>query len=52
MFETLEGQQTVCFATGRYRDVLKRQADGTLLFQQKIAICDAALIRNSLVYPL
>ena len=23
-----------------------------LLFQEKIAICDAALIRNSLVYPL
>jgi len=52
VFETLEGQQTVCFATGRYRDVLHRRAGGGLLFQEKIAICDSALIRNSLVYPL
>jgi 3-phenylpropionate/cinnamic acid dioxygenase small subunit len=51
VFETLEGQQTVCFATGRYRDVLTRE-DGRLVFLSKLAICDAALIRNSLVYPL
>jgi salicylate 5-hydroxylase small subunit len=51
VFETLEGQQTVCFATGRYRDVLVRE-DGCLRFLSRLAIADAALIRNSLVYPL
>jgi len=51
VFETLEGQQTVCFAAGRYRDVLTREA-GRLVFQSRLAIADAALIRNSLVYPL
>jgi len=52
VFETVEGQQTVCFAAGRYRDVVGRDSDGALRFREKLAICDSALIRNSLVYPL
>lgn len=52
MFETVEGRQTVCFAAGRYRDVIARDGEGSLRFREKLSICDAALIRNSLVYPL
>ena len=52
IFETIVGQQTVAFAAGRYRDTIARAADGALCFKEKLAICDAALIRNSLVYPL
>jgi 3-phenylpropionate/cinnamic acid dioxygenase small subunit len=50
--ETLVGEQTVCFAAGRYRDVLVRDAVGELRFQAKVSIADSALIRNSLVVPL
>jgi 3-phenylpropionate/cinnamic acid dioxygenase small subunit len=52
MFETVEGQQTVCFAAGRYHDVVARDTNGSLRFREKLSICDGALIRNSLVYPL
>jgi len=52
VFETLAGAQTVCFAAGLYRDRLVRDADGTLRFRERIAICDSALIRNSLVIPI
>jgi anthranilate 1,2-dioxygenase small subunit len=52
VFETIVGQQTVAFAAGRYRDTIARDAGGVLRFREKLAICDAALIRNSLVYPL
>jgi len=52
IFETIEGQQTVTFAAGRYRDIIARDADGALRFREKLSICDSALIRNSLVYPL
>jgi 3-phenylpropionate/cinnamic acid dioxygenase small subunit len=52
VFETIVGQQTVTFAAGRYRDTIARAPDGVLRFKEKLAICDAALIRNSLVYPL
>lgn len=52
IFETIVGQQTVTFAAGRYQDTIGRDEDGALRFKEKLAICDAALIRNSLVYPL
>jgi len=52
MFETVEGQQTVCFAAGKYHDLVARDADGLLRFREKLSVCDGALIRNSLVYPL
>ena len=52
VFETLAGAQTVCFATGLYRDKIVREADGALRFQERTAISDSALIRNSLVIPL
>ena len=51
VFETLAGAQTVCFAAGRYWDKIVR-ADGALRFQERTAISDSALIRNSLVIPL
>lgn len=52
VFETLVGEQTHCFATGRYRDVLARDADGSLRLREKVSITDSAIIRNSLVIPL
>jgi anthranilate 1,2-dioxygenase small subunit len=51
IFETIAGAQTVAFAAGRYRDVITR-VDGALKFKERIAICDSALVRNSLVFPL
>lgn len=52
VFETLVGEQTQCFATGRYRDILARDADGSLKLREKVSIADSAIIRNSLVIPL
>ncbi len=52
MFETLVGEQTVCFAAGRYRDVLVRDEAGALKFRDKVSIADSAIIRNSLAVPL
>jgi anthranilate 1,2-dioxygenase small subunit len=52
VFETLAGAQTACFAAGLYRDRLVRDTDGVLRFGERTAICDSALIRNSLVIPL
>jgi len=52
VFETLAGGQTICFAAGLYRDKIVREANGALRFQERIAIADSALIRNSLVIPL
>lgn len=52
VFETINGQGTTCFAAGRYKDVVTRESDGALRFREKISICDAATINNSLVYPL
>ncbi len=52
VFETLAGAQTVCFAAGLYRDKVVHDATGALRFRERTAICDSALIRNSLVIPL
>lgn len=52
VFETIEGRVTTTFASGRYRDIVVREADGKLRFKEKISVCDAATINNSLVYPL
>jgi 3-phenylpropionate/cinnamic acid dioxygenase small subunit len=51
VFETIEAQPTTNFAAGRYKDVIVREA-GALKFKEKISICDAASIKNSLVFPL
>ncbi len=52
VFETLEERHTACHATGRYQDRVTRSAEGRLLFLSKLAICDSALVPNSLVTPL
>ncbi|HEV2364741.1 MAG TPA: aromatic-ring-hydroxylating dioxygenase subunit beta [Caulobacteraceae bacterium] len=52
VFETLEGEPTVCFAAGRYHDALVRDGAGALRFREKVSIADSAIVRNSLVYPL
>lgn len=52
VLETIEGKPTTTFAAGRYRDVVVRDSDSTLRFKEKISVCDAATINNSLVYPL
>ncbi len=52
VFETLEGRHTQCHSTGRYQDRIARNPEGALVFVSKLAICDAALVPNSLVIPL
>ena len=52
VFETLEERHTECHTTGRYQDRLTRSAEGQLQFLSKLAICDSALVPNSLVTPL
>ncbi|MHB8528587.1 MAG: aromatic-ring-hydroxylating dioxygenase subunit beta [Caulobacteraceae bacterium] len=52
VLETLEGEPTVCFAAGVYRDVVVRDCAGTLRFREKVSIADSPVIRNSLVFPL
>lgn len=42
---------TELFSSGRYRDVVVEQ-DGRMMFAEKVAVYDGALIANSLVYPL
>lgn len=51
VFETIEGQPTTAFAAGRYKDVVVRESN-TVKFREKLSICDAASIKNSLVFPL
>ena len=51
VMQTLVGEPTTLFSAGRYHDVVVESAAG-LLFSQKIAVYDSALVPNSLIYPL
>jgi 3-phenylpropionate/cinnamic acid dioxygenase small subunit len=51
VLQTLLDQPTQVFSTGRYLDKLVR-ADGRLMFRERIAVYDAAVISNSLIFPL
>lgn len=51
VLQTLLDQPTQVFSAGRYIDRLVR-ADGRLMFRERIAVYDAAVISNSLIFPL
>jgi 3-phenylpropionate/cinnamic acid dioxygenase small subunit len=44
--------QTELFATGAYRDVFERAADGTLKLAQRVAVCDSTVTDTLLALPL
>ncbi len=44
--------ETMLFATGRYQDRIVREADGKLLFAEKLVILDSRLIDTLLAMPL
>ena len=49
--QTLVGEPTTLFCSGRYRDVVIETPPG-LRFAEKIAVYDSDVIPTSLVYPL
>lgn len=44
--------QTELFATGVYRDVFERAADGTLRLAERVAVCDSTVTDTLLALPL
>jgi 3-phenylpropionate/cinnamic acid dioxygenase small subunit len=51
VLQTLAGDETTLFSTGRYRDVVVTTDDG-LRFAEKVAVYDSSLVPTSLIYPL
>ncbi len=51
VFETLVGEHTTVLASGGSRDVVAYEG-GTLKFAKRVLILDAALVPNSLVFPV
>ena len=49
--QTLVGEPTTLFCSGRYRDVVVDTPSG-LRFAEKIAVYDSSLVPTSLIYPL
>jgi len=49
--QTLVGEPTTLFSSGRYRDAVVETPAG-LRFAEKIAVYDSALVPTSLIYPL
>ena len=52
VFEVLDGELPRVFSVGRYIDVIRATADGTLQFQEKRVVYDSVLVPNTIVYPL
>jgi 3-phenylpropionate/cinnamic acid dioxygenase small subunit len=50
--QTLAGEPTTVFATGRYHDRVVTGTDGRLRFADKVVVYDSDLVPTSLVYPL
>lgn len=50
--QTLAGEPTTLFATGRYIDRVVATDDGRIQFAEKLAVYDSDLVPTSLVYPL
>ena len=50
--QTLAGEPTTLFASGRYHDRVVAGPDGGLRFAEKVAVYDSDLVPNSLIYPL
>jgi 3-phenylpropionate/cinnamic acid dioxygenase small subunit len=49
--QTLAGEPTTLFASGRYHDRVV-EADSGLRFAEKVAVYDSDLVPTSLIYPL
>jgi 3-phenylpropionate/cinnamic acid dioxygenase small subunit len=51
VLQTLAGEESTLFSTGRYHDVVVATDEG-LRFEEKVAVYDSSLVPNSLIYPL
>ena len=51
VLETLDGEETRVFASGRYRDEVVVEGDA-LRFRESVAIYDSPLVPTSLIFPL
>ncbi|HZR80771.1 MAG TPA: nuclear transport factor 2 family protein [Candidatus Binatia bacterium] len=51
VFETIEGEETRVFLTGRSFDRVVREG-GRLRFRERVCVFDASLVPGSIVYPL
>ena len=51
VLETLDGEETRVFASGRYRDEVITAGDD-LRFREKVAVYDSPLVPTSLIFPL
>lgn len=51
VFETLVGEHTTLFATGRFLDVVRYEG-GSLKFAKRTCVLDASLVDNSLPFPI
>jgi 3-phenylpropionate/cinnamic acid dioxygenase small subunit len=51
VLETLDGEETRVFSSGRYRDEVVEQGDA-LRFREKLAVYDSSLVPTSLIFPL
>jgi 3-phenylpropionate/cinnamic acid dioxygenase small subunit len=51
VFETLVGEHTTLFATGRFLDVVRYEGDA-LKFVKRTCVLDASLVPSSLPFPI
>ena len=49
---TMRDGQMDLFATGVYRDRLREEADGALLFAERVVVCDSSRFDTLLAIPL
>ena len=52
VIEVLPEELPRILMTGRYRDRLRREADGQLRFSERRCIYDSTLVPNSIIYPV
>lgn len=52
VLETLRDQFTRVLNAGRMLDVVVREADGALRFQEKLCVYDSELVPNSIIIPI
>lgn len=52
VYRIMRDGRTEVFATGRYVDKLRRGADGSLTFAERIVVCDSSLFDTLLAIPL
>lgn len=52
VYRIMRDGRTDLFATGRYIDSLKTQADGSLRFAERVVVCDSSIVDTLLAIPL